>query len=430
MLADEKPIEIEGLSGKVLVYPDDQLSSTYYYTSLTPRVARGTDRSYRLALMRYGQPTPERTAVLSVMIDLTLPETDRDEVQRQLLKRDGKSANLKPIPWFSGTASIALRGGVPIDGQPSLLGNNSMLFQKELSDREFSILRTDAENGLGIVYRLSYEGMRPRQNWTVKMNWEKFRKYVEEKCQANFIVINFSSTTTFEELRNKLVFEVEGIDYEGDASFQRVFLSRLDQLFTPLPVFAEPSGGDSGSGWTIGYRCEQLTDIQTLERQANFEFKVEQAVSQTLFIQGSVLDLQEAVLATEPIQTLSALTDPFIRELLFSCEADFEGDGIQRVVVFIRKAGQFDEHLLFESGEPRSQTYTAVYGPGEGQSHEWSYKVWFHDRYKRPLLPKTLESEWRKIDRTARFLNVIPRNLYTLRAVSIAAAEGLWDGNR
>jgi hypothetical protein len=421
MLNDAQPIQLAELAGEVLVYPDDSSGATFYCSSLVPRVARAGTGQYQISLLNYTRDGEAPRTILALVVDLALPPALRERLEALLRAHCGQAPLILPIPWTAGTAALGLLGGTPVTARPALLGNNAVLFQKTLSEAEFLVLQSAALDKMCVVYRLAFDVQRPRQDWVATMDWQRFRKLVQKKCELNLVFFDFSSEQTAEEIRSSGALSIEGKDYAGDGAFRRSLLNRLGQLFTPLPVFAPAAAPDAAGAWRIGYRCDELSDTQRLSSHARFDFNVVAGVRRAEVIQGVVADLA-AALAARAISYVRLEPDPLMRSLSFVCMADMERDRIQLVRVLLKKRGGLvDRELQFTAAALAPQSvHIGVPAAAEGVA-SWAYEVVFHDSTARPALRSAdlpLQAEAPHY--------VIARSLYALQEIPLFAQAHVW----
>jgi hypothetical protein len=418
VLSDKK-VEISGVNG-VLIYRDKFLQNKYYWTSTQPRVAR-IQENYQFTCIQYDPLLNDSQAgVLSMVIDLSVPPDLCDRVKNELRKLSGDNTEpqLLPIPWLSGTVALSFPMGEPILSQPSLVGSNAAVFQIELSTDQLLVLKESLENNqippISIVYGLVYETIRPAYECKVNINWSKYRDYVEKKCTFGLGLISFEKTETFEEIKSDQVITVECIDYGDD--FKIDILKSLSYFLTPLPVFA-PVPNQSGGGWSIGYSCKEMKDIQKIERLVDLDVETEKAVKHSTYIQGNIDRFQEAY-AQHPIQILPTAThNIFEQKLTATCYANYEQDSIQQVVVYIYKQEEVYTYFSFKANST-SCPLELTYNPTNQDRYEWNYVINFTDG-----IYQQLKSAKRPIERHHDFLSIIPNELYTSRPISISTSK-------
>jgi len=415
MLADDQKVELPGVEG-VLIYRDSLDPNTYYYASTRPSVSlQGNE--YQFTLVRYDQPRDGQAGMLSFVVDLEPSKATLQSVRARLLKENSK-AQLEQMSWTSGCVAAAVIGGSPVYSTPSLIGRNSAVIAMGLSTDQYLILKNSLNKAssppISIVYKLTYDAFRRAYGFSVELNQQKFRDWVEQKCSANILFINVETTSTFEELRSKNVITVKSVNETGDPppdGFKRALMLSLQSLLTPLPRFGTPpEGGDAG--WLLGFDCSTVHDIQNISRNLDSSMEVSGAVIRSAFIQGALENLAEAWKARPEI--VLPISGGFKQSLVFRCDAAFDGHPLDSVSVALNP--DWGSHTFYKD-HPENWPVDLVYDPRVETSYSYYCDLTFNN------VPRKGQSPVRQISREQAYADLAPAESYTYRRFSVLAAE-------
>ena len=327
MLADDQPVTVES-APHILVYGDTDIPTRFYYASTRPAVARGS-KGYQLTLTHYDTPVDGIAGMLSLVVNLQPDQQEMDALRSELSARNpGETLQFVPMPWTAGTVAVAVGGGAPLSGMPSLLGDNSAALSISLSIEQYQLLRPRegaVAAPLYVVYSLSYDAMRPEYAFWIHFDASRFRDWMQKKCSASFLFISVEKSETFEELRQAGVLRVESENRTGEeppAGFRQAFLCSLQSVLVPLPRFAQtPQAG--GSSWLVGVDCGAVRDIELLSKRLDTDMRIKGVVSRKAYIQGELAGLAEA-LAERGVQELPTRVS-FTQPLTVRCHDSFQG---------------------------------------------------------------------------------------------------------
>ena len=413
MLADDKKA-LEDVEG-ILVYKDHFDPDIYYYSSTRPVVALHGEQ-YQFTHFIY-QPAPESGPVgmLSFIVDLEPDAARKEEMLDRLPRKDGKVPELRPIPWTLGTVAVAVQGGEAVFGIPSLMGRNSVVVNLPLTKDQYLILENSMDGEpVSVVYSLSYEAYRPAYEFGVEFDEEKFRKWVQTKCELDLLFISFESENTFEELMSAAVIKVKSVNQTGaepSTGFRRAFLQSLQSLLIPLPKFAKPAASKEPS-WGLG--CRTITDRQIISRNVDCNMTVSGAVARRANIQGALGGFAEAYKRRGSV--IIGTTSPFMQTLTVRCDNSFDGKPL--IAVFIRIHD--DTTHTFDSSHRDEWVVTLEHDPRK--SHTCQYQCTFYFEGDR------MESGQLTIKPDQAYLDIIPEAYYTYRSYSVtAAADFPWE---
>jgi hypothetical protein len=178
--------------GEVLVFPDHAVPGAFYYAAPNPKIRRTGGQlmfdilSYSVELKHSplaGTRIPDELGAgfLTLGVDCALDPTVHSRTIGELATRTGtpeRQISLSPIPYTKGTVSlIALDAGTTVTGgrpqfvekvlaggTPSLVGDLRAIFSAALSQEGVVFLEGLYKDGaaqLGVVYDLTYLGLRP-----------------------------------------------------------------------------------------------------------------------------------------------------------------------------------------------------------------------------------------------------------------------------
>lgn len=429
MLTDQLPITLPGVDG-VQVFSDSASESRFYYVPTRPRVAmRDGAPLYSLAI--YDPPPDTGTvAVLSLVIDLHLPQDQVDALKAALKKQTGGDVSVSPVPWTGGTFAVAVQGGPAVTGVPSLIGSNSAVVRVDLGMDGLTVLRALLKEGndtaLSIVFAMSYDAFRPAYEATVSLDSEKFRHWVQKECHANFVLVNFQDVKTYVTLKNAgaLVITNTTFDPDSDPAFQRSVLASLQYLFEPLPVFGTLPV--DGKQWSVGIGCSTMEDTQDIRAKVDFKMSEAKAVACKIYVQGSIEGLADAYDTVEPLILHTANPDPFTHDLRFTCYADFAADKISQVDVLLSNTANASlpvQHA-FKQDTDSVWIENLTFDPKAPVDYRYTYKVTFEPGHQ----PPSLTSPEQTISKGQVFASVIARDLYSQREITVRTAQGFpWD---
>lgn len=226
MLSLEIPaLEIAG----VLVYHDHANPTHFYYAAPNPKIARTNGRTlfdlfmYTVELEHSplaGTRVPDELGAgfLTLGVDCALGVTQRSQIVRELatqLARPEEQISLAPIPYHKGTVRVLAldqftapsEPSAPVDSdqrlqgrptfveaivgsaKPSLLGDLRTIFSLKLSQEGVVFLEglyKDQAAPVGVVFEVSYYGLRPAVEARITANLERIYKYFGGGLQGQY----------------------------------------------------------------------------------------------------------------------------------------------------------------------------------------------------------------------------------------------------
>jgi hypothetical protein len=146
----------------ILVFPDDESSSSFFAISAKPRLARDETGEKQISLLIYGKRvggTFDPTGgILSLTVSLGLRRDEEEsllvELKRYLARSspDPSAPVPAPIllgfPWAAGTVTLSLTSNTTANGQPSLTGDNRCSFNIKLTATQAKAISAAWQNHL------------------------------------------------------------------------------------------------------------------------------------------------------------------------------------------------------------------------------------------------------------------------------------------
>lgn len=355
-------------------------------------------------------------------------------------------------------------------GVPSLFGENRAVFQAQLN-RKATKLLLGAFEGLipaSVYYELEFVGQMQAYNVKVTADWSQVYEFIQNRFSGNFVFFQVDVDKMVSELEEQKIIKIEAtldateadIDpakLEGEFNGVREDLQDLvlETFFEPTtnPHAVDPegqSGFDSAVDslvrlrnlahhWpSVGFtrREVDITEIRSIQ----VDYSVNRAVSRRIAPQAHMhVFFEELGVTREDIVTVVRDVDELWNSVDFSVSvvADFEGDGIDTVVVDVQYSGTFDPapdteadpdaqwSFLFKSTDQVFRK-SAWFNPDIGNNFFYRYRVFF----KPDALPgpsATAESPWRALKSQDIIANT--RELFERERVTIEAV-GQFPWNR
>ncbi|MEM8849191.1 MAG: hypothetical protein AAGE03_04065 [Pseudomonadota bacterium] len=331
-------------------------------------------------------------------------------------------------------------------GTPSLYGENRAVFSAELT-RKATQLMFGAFDGLipaSVFYELEFVGQMQAYNVRVEADWDQVYNFIQENRQAGFLFFRKEVDDITTELIDTRVINITSTldltdpDTDPDAlqaEFQDVRSDLQDMVletfFEPItnPNEVEPNTNSTldnladsfmrihtlASGWpSVGHTRRELTAEQ--RRSIQVDYSTARAVRRRIYPQAHVNVLfDELGLTRDDLVRIVDGDDDMWRQLPFraTCEADFAGSNISRVVLDVQyvKDTDFDASLegegggipadgqlwsfMFETGEEVFEKAT-WFDPEIGARFFYRYRIFF-DPAGMPGPTNSVSSAWTQI---------------------------------
>lgn len=421
MLADDRKVDLESARG-VLVYRDAASPTRFYYASTRPAIARTQD-GYQLTLVRYDKPVDGWAGMLSFVVNLRPPGAEMDSMRRELAARFGAEAQCVPIPWTSGTVAIAVIGGEPVTGKPSLLGDNAAAVSIPLTVDQYLMLRQRKDRSTAAawaVYGLSFDALRPAYAASIHVDKTALRSWLQKKCSAGLGFISFEKVDTFEDLATSGVLEIRSDSMTGETApdgFRLSFLRSLQSVLAPLPRFA--AAPEAGGGWLVGFDCSTVQDIQQVVQRLDTDMQLTDAVVRQAWIQGELAGLDEALAERPEIELPTGFS--FNQALTVRCHDAFGGQPLDTANVQFEPTGPGGGFHSFTRPD-EAWTVELTNPPGADTPHVCRCSFHFRDRGSR------CGSGTIPVARGQAFLDIVPAAFFTYRRYTVSVAEDFpWD---
>ena len=357
-------------------------------------------------------------------------------------------------------------GWVPFlstSGVSSLFGENRAVFQAQLNRKATNLL-LGAFEGLipaAVYYELEFVGQMQAYNIKVTADWSQVYEFIQNRFSGNFVFFDVEIDKMFSELEEQKIIKIEAtldaseadIDpakLEGEFNDVRNDLQDmvLETFFEPTtnPLAVKPEG-ESGFDRTVdslvrlrnlahqwpsvGFSRREV-DISEI-RSIDADYTVYRAVSRRIAPQAHVhVFFEDLGVTRDDIVTVVRDVDELWKSVDFSVSviADFEGDGIDTVVVDVQYARTFDPapdvdanpdaqwSFLFKSADEVFRR-SAWFDPEIGNTFFYRYRVFFTPGAI-PGPSATAESPWRALasqDIIANTRELFERERVTVEAV-------------
>lgn len=432
---DEPIYYINGLQ----IHRDFQNVNQFYYFPAAPRIHQ-ENGELAFQLLKYARDVTDNPLMppdvaeqvgggfLVFTVDIGVDEEILEDTRRELAAFAEGEVMLAPVPFHTGTVRLIALGaeGANLDTppeqptnvfvekvfgstKPSLYGDNLAIFGLHLEQEGTTLLEDSFRHGgglLGVVYDLTYAGIRPALQVKAKVDFERVYNRFEAKIGFQYAMIGAELEAQLEWLREQRAIEIEITQYDTDPETatqlrreamelvkQEVLAKMLkpslqvpnastggtrnlmDQVMRYAREFSRPASGatarpapqpsrrttegdpgptemnagegargqsgdaatgSGGRGGSPGFALTfSLKYVRQEERKtAEFDFRVNQAVSRPAAPQGSLRLLLEGLNMDDHIREVN-LDDPFFNELKawIGVTGNWEVLGIDKVVV-------------------------------------------------------------------------------------------------
>ena len=254
--------------------PDHLSRLLWHYLPIAPAFTRIKDPSTgemvpQFQLVRF---TGEAGSggVLNFDVNLGVDPDVLDDAARQLKSMMDLSDKpvLSPALLESGTVKLILLGREsgdkppdPADpgpkfvvqmshpANPALFGNNQASISALLTPEGVSVLEKamlGEISPIGVVYTLDYLALRPAYNITMKVNWERVQKRLQESFSVNTIIFGAQIDKVVDELIEKRFIDIQVDTFVPENDDSSSIIARRDQAVNEIremitDAFFEPS---------------------------------------------------------------------------------------------------------------------------------------------------------------------------------------------
>jgi hypothetical protein len=168
----------------ILVFPDDESSSSFFAISAKPRLARDETGQKQISLISYGKRiggTFDPTGgILSFTVSLGLRTDEQESLLAELKRYLARSSSIDPsapapapillgFPWATGAVTLSLTPNITATGQPSMTGDNRCSFNIKLDAPQAKAISAAWQNNLrdsSVCYETSVHVAPPSQSRT------------------------------------------------------------------------------------------------------------------------------------------------------------------------------------------------------------------------------------------------------------------------
>jgi hypothetical protein len=254
---------------RVTVFGDNADPDQFYYLPEQVHLATDSSGKPQFTLIKYmrditDNPTwTEGQALgggfLIFSVNLSLDADTRSQIIRQANKFSQGSPNLATAPFTDGTVRVLALDATdaPVQGRirfvenvigttkPSLFGDLQATFSLELSQEGATMMEQAFEKGgqpIGLVYDMTFLGLRPAFDVTVKADYKRVYEEFNAKLAAQYMMIRAEIEAGFQKLIENKAIEVTVNSYTTDANMREQQQNAL-KFFTEnlLKDFFTPS---------------------------------------------------------------------------------------------------------------------------------------------------------------------------------------------
>ena len=475
MIYFEAPyFNIEGLT----ILKDHENPRQFYYYPAAPQLATNPDGSPSFLFVKFREDLsqlPEGAepggGFLSFDVDCRVNQDALDTARREIKKEFDLEDDpiLAPLDYRDGTVRLIFldfeeptddEDDQPLDpeeppkqrfvvaakyaARPAMYGDNRAAFSVQLSARGATLVQEtlDAKTSLiGVVYDMSFVGMRPAYNINLKMDWDRVQTHFEEGFQADFLFFNADISKAVDKLIEDRVIEMDVVSFgagESDADI----IDRKDEAVQFVREFItekffEPSLNPEearGSQWyddltrsaksfrpgSFGYTKRDLTRIDKKKLEINMRER--SAVERRIAPQGHLQGLLE-VLKDFPREAYIKevdLQDPYFQTVSVEVVggAAMETDKIDAINVHLDygEANQQSPQDIILRNSIDSKKIQWPLESSVGFNYQCQFEVLFKPDAP-PGLGSRLQSHPKATNETK--LIIDPRDLYDIQKVTV-----------
>jgi hypothetical protein len=342
--------------------------------------------------------------------------------------------------------------------KPSLYGDEQAAFSVELDQEGVTILDAALRgemSPIGVVYSLSYVGLRPAYRVHVEADWNRVQQHLSEQTSVNSLVFSLDVDKIVDKLVEDRVIVIEADTFvaageEGGDAATAGKDEALDELKEMvLTTFFEPSlnpiteGGSfvdgakrvtqllatGGVGALFSRREVDITRID--QKSLNATFSERTAVLRTIYPQGHLSGLLRAVeggLDPSRFSISVKLDDDFFKQrtVRVISRADWDADQIASINVALTY-GHATKNVVLDPATPEQTVSWPSLMDGVNMTREVAvtYTVGFKPAAAqgRPAMLRSAAPE----TVTGDAVEVFPRDLYEMMSVPINVVSFPWD---
>ncbi|MEW5807313.1 MAG: hypothetical protein AB1756_08220 [Acidobacteriota bacterium] len=460
---DQAPLQV----GNAILFKDHVEPSSYYYMPNTPRIATWPDGTPKLTFLKYTKAGKEESkgGILHFFVTYGLEAQELNKIRTELAKVD-KMGKLKgPVIFKKGTFMVVSaavgEGGVFTrkiigEGKAPLISGSEVSVSISVTPEGAAFLDEALKHPtypVSVRFDMTYEGLTPKYQAKVKINWDKTRSYFEQyKKWRIYKKKKFwfwswyvqkgtgESTEIFDDLKENgsVQIDITGEDENLDALQQTITDTIMKEMFEmkmDLPLTEDEKADKEGAaGGDKGKKDRPYgvsTTMKTVKRTGNWELNMMKRLRQereTGPMDASIGDTLRKFKNNKKVVDIINLDDPDLEDrtvyaILDGEDFDNFGKYINFVTVSFRKT-----HL---QGEPTSKDviFNAQTFSEKGNMLPFVYPrlgegaAWINYEYKTNwsfMGGVKVEGQWKKTDEPA--IALTPP--YRYRTIDILADEG------
>jgi hypothetical protein len=180
--------------GNTTLLRDSAARNTFYYIPNRPRIATWPDGTPKLTFLKYTKTGEKelKGGILHFFVTYSLTPQELEDVRAQLKKMDEKAVLKGPIIFKKGTFAVisaaigeggAFTRKVIGEGKAPLVSGSEVSVSIAVTPEGAAFLDEALKSAtypVSIRFDMTYEGLTPSFNATVKIHWSKVRDYFEE----------------------------------------------------------------------------------------------------------------------------------------------------------------------------------------------------------------------------------------------------------
>jgi hypothetical protein len=485
----------------LIVMRDDTDPLQYYYYPSNPQLALNPDGTPTFLFVRFKTDAPVPPGVesgggfLNFDVDLRVDPDTLDDAKRQIRSQMNLNDDPRLVPLeyrtgttrlifldaatpaatttagaapattvtVTGTASAAASATAPAiqfvesasySATPSLYGLNRSAFSVALSPQGATLVKAclDTPTFLaGVVYDLTFVGLRPAFHVTLVVDWNQVYSYMENQFHASakvpFVSIQSDIDDATEKLIEQRVIQINVVSYaagtadaditkEKDSATDFVKKMVTDSFFKPSIPPKGLSGDtsnktvqtvkDATSPVSMGYSLKMLNSQDV--KNMNVNLTEQDAMEVRIVPQGHLAGLM-SVLKNQPLENYYRevdLNDPFFQRVRVDVGVSsvFSTDHVDSVVVNLQYAGANSQpmSLTLNSTTPSGSASWEL-DPSIGMTYTYTVTIAFK--------PDSFTGDATEVTGSVRTSNtpkivIDPHDYYTIVNVDIQAPAIPW----
>ena len=489
LLLDSRTREINGIS----VFPDHADPEQWYYMPTTPHLTTVRDNTLGMDVPQFlliGFRGDAGTGgFLNFDCNIGASQKQLDDLAREIANSENlrNKPRIAPVPLEDGTVKLLMLGKASGDvaptpgagpqfvlkidqaAKPALYGNNQAAFSVRLDQDGYTVMEQCLEGEIlpvAVIYSLDFLGLRPAYNISLKVDWERVQKHMDESFSGGNMFFSTEIGKAVDELvDNRAIvleadtFVAEGDDTRGiidrrDAALAQVRNMITDAFFqvslppwTPekksdfergldaIGKFAAQSSAQAAGG-PIGalmpsFSYKRMDYKRVDKKKLNVNFSERVAIKRSIYPQGHLAALfktiREGSVPRERLVKQISLDNDFFkkRRVKVISRADLAADDIGSINVRVRYGDKPMNALLgANAGEASFEWLSQLERGSMKRDVQVEYEVSFKgvDAAERPT---KLKSKPQIYD--VENIEIIPRDLYTINTVPVLAENFPWE---